>query len=111
MDEVIKGPTFSYKLSDYPELSKYKSDALYEDLFEFSQAVRANERNHWAKMIISIIDNGGDITAIRNLCERISVIEEITDTVTETQNCIECGELVGEHEIIKNCHGSCRIEI
>lgn len=30
---------------------------------------------------------------------------------TETQNCIECGELVGEHEVTKNCHGSCRIEI
>lgn len=103
MDDVIKGPTFSYKLSDYPELSKYKSDTLYEDLFEFSQAVRANERNHWVKMIISIIDNGGDVATIRNLCERISVIEQ--------KNCIECGELVGEHEIIKNCHGSCRIEL
>ena len=78
MDEIIEGPTFSYKLSDYPELSKHVSDGLYNDLSDFSQAVRANERNHWARMIIEIIDNGGDdgnVAKIRNLCERISLIK------------------------------------
>ena len=40
-----------------------------------------------------------------------SFIDQIIDMVTEQKNCIECGELVGEHEIIKNCHGSCRVEI
>lgn len=76
MDEMIQGPTFSYKLSDYPELSKHESDGLHDDLYDFSQAVRANERNHWAKMIIEIIDNGNcdsDIYIIRNICQRISL--------------------------------------
>ena len=45
------------------------------------------------------------------LNELLTSLDGLSFEKKEKQNCIECGELVGEHEIIKNCHGSCRVEI
>ena len=47
----------------------------------------------------------------KHLKGKNEAFDDVIAIIEERQNCIECGEIVGTNESVKNCHSLCRIEL
>lgn len=42
---------------------------------------------------------------------KLDVKIDVENLRPKLQRCIECNEIVSEHEPVRNCHGHCRLEL
>lgn len=105
-DSILRDCTCG-KCEKYDLTTKHQEEieAYQVGISKIASELRKAGLNKTADKIDSDLELLKENPAVEN------VLSDTTTTKTDKQNCIECGEPVGEHESIKNCHGLCRIQL